>query len=41
MKKQKIWVKPCVKVYTKNDVLGSKTNGPLGENEIDGSKSGS
>jgi hypothetical protein len=32
MQKQKIWVKPSVKVYTKNDVLGKgATAGELAE----------
>jgi hypothetical protein len=40
MQNQKIWVKPTVKVYTKNDVLGNKmaSNGELEANE---SKTGS
>ena len=42
MKNQKTWVKPTVKIYTKNDVLG-KAN-PSGELEgggSGGSKTGS
>jgi hypothetical protein len=40
MQKQKTWVKPSVKVYTKNDVLGKTSGG--GEFEGGGaSKTGS
>lgn len=40
MQKQKKWVKPSVKVYTKNDVLGKGTSaGEVAENA--NSKTGS
>lgn len=40
MQSQKKWVKPIVKVYTKNDVLGKAVADPV-ENEGASSKTGS
>jgi hypothetical protein len=40
MQKQKKWVKPTVKVYTKNDIFG-KENADFTENESASSKTGS
>jgi len=40
MQKQKKWVKPTVKVYTKNDIFG-KESIEMGEDEVSSSKTGS
>lgn len=40
MQKQKKWVTPTVKVYTKNDIFG-KSDLILGEDENSNSKTGS
>lgn len=40
MQKQKKWVTPTVKVYTKNDIFGKQTT-TVGESEDPSSKTGS
>jgi hypothetical protein len=41
MKKQKKWVKPTVKVYTKKDVLAKTQNNTIETEGMDMSKTGS